>query len=36
MKVSNIVSISLAGSALCIGAAALTVAIVALARTRRR
>ena len=36
MKVGNIVSLSLAGSALCIGAAALTVSIIALARTKRR
>ena len=36
MKVPTIISLSLAGSALCIGVAALTVSIVALARTRRR
>jgi len=36
MKAGNIISISLAGSALLVGTAALTVAIIALARTKRR
>jgi len=36
MKAANIVCLSLAGTALCVGAAALTVSIIALARTRRR
>ena len=35
MKTSTIVSLSLAGTALCLSAAALTVAVIALGRKRR-